>query len=243
MARGATVCLLAVLALLCGCKPSRPAHTASGSAPKSVLDAYKEQWERTDVDRLMRTVIYLRPNTADLEVPESPPGTLEETIAFLKTSQSVLDSVEALSRHTPEPFPPTAPLNEKDPDAHMRHPRAWIQNFARMLSADAARLAATGKAEDTAKAAHRLAACVRLGNAMSRQAEQIQVMTGVGIVGQGAARAVALLEAGRFDGLAAEAKQDLRDAVAEVDFSATTGTPDFRNWVNENLARVRELLK
>src|SRR5262249_28613021 len=148
-----------------------------------------------DREALMATTMYVYPNTAELKLDElAPPGTYEQLVTFLQRSKPILDEVEPLSRRTPEPFPPMPTLSEveKDSDSVMRHPRAWFQNFARMLSADAARLAQEGNAS---AAATRLAACLRLGTAMSHDPDEVQAMTGAGIVGQGAARAVALLDA------------------------------------------------
>lgn len=82
----------------------------------------------------------LLPNVAGLEFFESAdPDAHAQLTRELALLQPVIERAIALAAQTLEPFPPQIMPTPDEPNAHLRHPLAHVQNTSRLLLADASR--------------------------------------------------------------------------------------------------------
>jgi len=237
-----------LFSLLCiaatGCKRETPVSPApqTGATVNAtpVIDGYRALWDQVDQQQLILTA-HVYPNRAALEFDDmTPPGERERLVAFLLASQPVLQGVIEQSRLTPEPFPPEPSLDEgAGLNAHMQRPRAWFQNFARLLSADASRCWEAG---DATGAAERVAATIRLGNAMCGQPDELNHLVGAGFVGSAAQKAVALFDAGLVQKATPDSLNELRDAAAASMAGSMAFGADATRQINAALQTIHDRL-
>jgi hypothetical protein len=240
--------LCTVLAALgaVACDGSSPAPPALSTAPPQtasttpVLDSYRAVWTQIDRDKLVHTM-YVYPGRATIQLDASaPPNTRQDLIAFLASIQPQLKRVIELSAQAPEPFPPQPSESQvRTRDAHMDHPLAWMQNFARLLNADAMRCWESG---DAAAATQRVIASIRLGEAMQSQTSEQIRNSGVGIMGQGLRLALALLDAGLASKLSPPALAELRAAANSFTIRQPYESSSLSALASEQLQALRQKL-
>lgn len=233
--------LAALGAVACdGSSPAPPAPSPQAASATPVLDSYRAVWTQIDRDKLALS-LYFYPGRATIQIDASaPPNVRQDLIAFLASIQPQLKRVIELSAQPPEPFPPQPSENQvRTRDAHMDHPLAWMQNFARLLNADAMRCWESG---DAAAAAARVIASIRLGEAMQSQTSEQVRTTGVGIMGQGLRLALALIEAGLASKLSPPALAELRAAANGFTIRQPYESSSLSAMANEQLQKLRQKL-
>ncbi len=236
---------------LASCDQSQPqtpatqpaAAQATQSTPTSatpILDAYRAVWRQIDRDKLM-PLMFLYPARPSLQFdPSAPPNSRQDLIALLNSLQPQLKRIIELSAKSPEPFPPHPSESEVTArDAHMDHPMAWFQNFARLLNADAMRCNESG---DAAATIPRVIASIRLGEAMQSQSDDLDRIAGVGIMGQGLKLANALLDAGLASKAGPAAIAELRTAASSFTIRDSQQANSLSGMINQDLQTLRQKL-
>lgn len=217
MPRLLLLCLILLALPACDQSPSGPnSNTASTTpAPTPVLDQLRTLWDDLDRSKL-EPLMFLYPTRAALEFDAAAPGESHtQLLASLANLQPTIKTLLTLSRQTPETFPPRTP-SETDPNAHMKHPIAWCQNFARILNADAGRC---WEARDADNAAARLAAEIRIGNNLTRQPDNFAQTIGHGLTNTAIAKALAMSDQGFIKQLTKPALEDLKAAADAITLS------------------------
>jgi hypothetical protein len=121
----------------------------------------------------------------------------------------------------------------------MDYPRAWFQNFARILNADAMRC---WESQDAAAAIERIVASLRLGQSVESQADEAHRNTGLGMIGQAVLLTLAQVEDGLLKKASAESVVDLRTAVAAVKLKPARDKNDLSTKVIVDLRRLQRQL-
>lgn len=234
------------LALLCGvlailppvlAQPAPSTPAAQPSSSTSILDAYKKLWPKVRIgDHTL--VLYMYPDRTKLDLDATaPPNAKAKLVAYLESMQPHIKALIELSKKDPEPFPPDPVLDPAKPDAHMAHPRAWFQNFARLLHADAVR---QWEAGDAQAAADRLAAIFRMGTSMQTQKSDMTQNAGLGTLGSSIRQTIKLVDAGLMTKLKPEAAAAFRASVEAIKpVKRTAGAPDLVDMVEKQLKTLR----
>ena len=218
MPRRLLLCL--ILLALPACDQSPPgsnSNTSSStpSAPTPVIDQLRSLWDNLDRSHL-EPLMFLYPTRAALEFDAAAPAESHtQLIAALANLQPTIKTLLTLSRQTPETFPPH-PGIAGEPNAHMKHPIAWCQNFARILNADAGRC---WEARDADNAAARLAAEIRIGTNLTRQPDTFAQTIGHGLIYTAIAKTLAMCDQGFIKQLTKPALEDLTAAAQAVTLS------------------------
>lgn len=124
----------------------------------------------------------VRPLETKLVLDESMPqfGTKEELTAYLEELEPTVLSLADIASRPTEQFGVPPEDNDEFPDAHMQYPRAWIQNFSRLLQADASWQWELGRADAAEK---RITANLHLSRWLLEQKQDSwSPTTGVGIL-------------------------------------------------------------
>ncbi|MFO0859584.1 MAG: hypothetical protein U0570_03445 [Phycisphaerales bacterium] len=180
------------------------------------MDQFKRIWDSIDRKRLMPLMI-VRPNEATLVLDEAMPqfGTKAELTQYLQEMEPTIASIIALSKQPTEQFGEPPETTDEAPDAHMQYPRAWLQNFVRMLQADAAWQWELGHAD---AAEERIAANLRLSRWLLEQKQDaLSPTVGIGILAQECRRIELLFEDGFGKKLSAGATVDLHQVLESFD--------------------------
>lgn len=142
-------------------------------------------------------------------------GNKQDLTKYLAEIQpTILEMIRVASRK-PEQFGPPPPDSDEKPDAHMEYPRAWLQNFERLLSADASWKWENGEAD---AAADRLAANFRYAQWFFAQEEDANSpVLAVGLVTRNCKHLNAMLDDGMNSAMSSNARSKLLDAMAGID--------------------------
>lgn len=200
----------------CDQSPSTPTTAASTApAPTPVIDQLRTLWDDLDRSKL-EPLMFLYPTRAALEFDTAAPAESHtQLLAALANLQPTIKTLLTLSRQTPETFPPHPGIGG-EPNAHMQHPVAWCQNFARILNADAGRC---WEARDADNAAARLAAEIRIGTNLTRQPDTFAQTIGHGLIYTAIAKTLAMSDQGFIKQLTKPALEDLTAAAQAVTLS------------------------
>ncbi|MEK6703122.1 MAG: hypothetical protein AABZ53_12725 [Planctomycetota bacterium] len=217
-----------------------PKATLALTGLDPVTSKYGEIWDRMDRKAVQRFGFYIDPRAAGLALcTGAPAGEQRRLLTMLDRFAPDIEALLALSH---KPFGEWPAMDSFDPmtGEHLRHPRAWFQNFARLLSADAA---ARWDQSDFDGAARRIAATVRWGIAIGQQPDAVTQMVGEMLLGQAEARLAAMIEGGLAQRLSPSASDDLRDAYTSAHQDGLDGA--LRSWVQlaqDRITQARECL-
>lgn len=238
----AAVMVSALFAASCGrSEPSRsapkaPSKTANGTHSGSTVDELRTIWNSIDRKRLM-PLMTVRPLEAKLVLDESMPqfGTKAELTLYLQELAPTIASIAEIAKRPTEQFGEPPEISDESPDAHMQYPRAWIQNFSRLLQADAAWQWELGRAD---AAAERIAANLRLSRWLLEQKQDSwSPTTGIGMLTLQCRKIELLFDDGLGKKLSPSAVVDLHEALASFDGN------DPANLLSEWTSRVEESMK
>lgn len=183
---------------------------------RPAIEAMARLWKGLDRSRLDPLMI-VKPMEPKLVVDESMPqfGTKAQLVATLVDLQPMIKQLIEVSALPIEQFGPAPDLNDENPDAHMQYPCAWIQNYVRILSADASRLWEERQADD---AVARHVAVFRFSSWLFAQRDDpLCRSTATGMVMLNCKKLIAKLNDGMDRSMSPAAIKALDDAVSGYD--------------------------
>lgn len=204
------------------------AEPAAGRA--TVLDRYRQLFERAGLAGTERMLLWeVLPKAAGLQVAEgTDPQKVGEIRQYLLSHQDVITDAISLSVERMEAIPTPPPIDEDDPDAHMRRPAAWIVNVQRLIIADAHRAWSDGQAQ---QAAERVIAAWNIG------AESVLNANPAGRVTLALPQCLplsqAMMGAGMLDRITPDSVDRWLRAVRRIDPTDPLGYVDTWRWQTE----------
>lgn len=183
---------------------------------KPAIARLAQLWKDLDRSRL-DPLLVVKPLEPTLVLDESTPGygTEAELVATLVEFQPKIKQLIEVSALPIEQFGPAPDLNDENPNAHMEYPRAWIQNYVRILSADASRLWEERQADD---AVARHVAIFRFSSWLFAQRDDsLCRSTATGMVMLNCKKLIAKLDDGMDRAMSPAAVKMLDDAIAVFD--------------------------
>lgn len=206
---------------------SKSKYQAPGvsSEQESLLDGCAAIWRRIE-STLPTGLMYQHPHSPELSLVDAPEGETDRLVRYLASIQPEIEELIAVSFRTCQPFPPSATDEERvrDVDVHMRHPKAWVLNFVRILSADASR---SWDAGDKPGACVRMLAVQRYGTILLQQSDPATRVTGGGVIGIFLKKTNNMLSQGLLDGLTADTAAALRAIANSLDPVDPTGMKEL----------------
>ena len=221
---------------------SRACEPPAEPALSPILAGYEQLWATWDTEKAF-SLGFVYPLEAKLRIDDNPAlgVSLAALVAWLRDMQPHIRTLIQLSEQPMGDFPPEVlHLEGAEPDAHLRHPRAWMLNFSRLLLADASRAWEDG---DSSGALERLAAAVRLGHGMIGQRELLPRLSGASVLGSAVRKALVLIDAGVLEDAAPEAVEPLRRAALLINpADPTRFLAEWENDARREAQAVREWL-
>lgn len=191
-----------------------PQRLLAGEPLSSVLEQYERLYrkiERNEDNVAWELIDYLSPKSPGIDLTDSPGDNPVATLrAFLNRHEAVVADAIALATRPMEPIPESPPLNDEDPDAHMRHPKAWVVNVARLVSADAHRAWDYGDFEG---AADRIIAVWHIGaSGVRNNGQRVTIVLAMNLTFSGA-----LLDAGLAEKVSVATIERWLKAIRRID--------------------------
>ena len=165
----------------------------------------------------MRPLVNVYPLEPKLKLGEDTLGfgNKQDLTKYLAEIQPVIERLIRASSRSPEQFGPPPTISDEQPNTHMEYPRAWLQNFERLLSADASWKWENGDAD---AAADRIGAVFRFTQWLFAQKDDPNApMNAVGIVIRNCKHLNAMLDDGMDKAMSGGAKSKLIAAMAGID--------------------------
>lgn len=217
--------------------PQQQAAAMNHPVPnETAVEELARIWKSLDRER-MKPLVNVYPLEPKLKFGEDSLkfGSKQDLTKYLAEIQPTIEEMIRVAARIPEQFGPPPSDSDESPNAHMEYPRAWVQNFQRLLSADASWKWENAEAD---AAADRIGAVFRFSQWLfvQREDSNSRVMA-VGLVVRNSKHLNAMLDDGMDKALSSDAKARLQSAMAEIDASDPGGL--LRGWEDAAQNNVR----
>ncbi|MBX3388127.1 MAG: hypothetical protein KF691_01585 [Phycisphaeraceae bacterium] len=203
---------------------------------KTAIEELARIWKSLDRER-MKPLVNVYPLEPKLKLGEDSLGfgNKQDLTKYLAEIQPTIEEMIRVAARIPEQFGSPPSDSDESPNAHMEYPRAWIQNFERLLSADASWKWENAEAD---AAADRIGAVFRFAQWLWVQREDSNSpVIAVGLVVRNSKHLNAMLDDGMDKALSSDAKARLQSAMAEIEASDPGGL--LRGWEDAAQNNVR----
>ena len=203
---------------------------------ETAIEELARIWKSLDRER-MKPLVNVYPLEPKLKLGEDSLkfGNKEDLTRYLAEIQPTIVEMIHVAARIPEQFGPPPSDSDDNSNAHMEHPRAWIQNFERLLSADASWKWENAEAD---AAADRIGAVFRFSQWLFVQREDSNSpVLAVGLFVRNSRHLNAMLDDGMEKALSSDAKSRLQSAMSEIDASDLGGL--LRGWEDAAQNSVR----
>lgn len=182
----------------------------------SSIEEFGKIWKSLDRER-MKPLVNVYPLEPKLKLGEDTLGfgNKQDLTKYLDEIQPTIERIIRAAFRNPEQFGPPPVISDEQPDAHMEYPRAWLQNFERLLSADASWKWENGDAD---AAADRIGAVFRFTQWLFAQRDDPNSpVNAVGLVIRNCKHLNAMLDDGMNKSMSGGAKAKLLETIAGID--------------------------